>query len=341
MRNLTPGVIVALLLTAVLLTTALHAADEPVVEPPKPAPLSVVISQLRKEAIAAWHRDRTWPRAESNFAPDQNWSLENDQVITALSRKLDANPAVDGYIKWQLLSFAPDISAASTDQVNRIVAQMPKPIDQPQPTVAAGSSANGRNNNGTGVSFSFFGRQGNYVRDLDPVVGDGVVMYDPKVGTVNSGSTNDAETRASIERVLAIVNDKLAEARQTVDTANQPVHAYREALLARLPTDGGIRLAVMLKDVRDRLAAGDASYREALDRTAEASKTLAADPSITPRVRRTLVQWTQAVGKMRTSVVDAVKADRRGVFSYERTTLAPRPEDVQFLLSQLNEHSGG
>jgi hypothetical protein len=335
MRNVSRAVLIA-----VMLAVTLRAAEEPVARPPRPAPLAVVISQLRKEAMAAWHRDRDWPRDQSNFAPDQNWSLENQQVLTALSRKLDNNPAIDGYIKWQLLSFAPDIAAAPTDQINRIVAQLPQPIAQPQPTVAAGSSANGRGG-GTGMSFTFFGRQGNFVRDLDPVVGDGVVMYDPKVGTINSGSTHDAETRASIQRVVQIVNDKLAVAKQTVDTANRPVHAYREALLERLPTGGGVRLAVMLKDVRDRLAAGDDSYREALDRAAEASKTLAADPSITPPVRKTLTQWTQALGKMRTSVVDAVKADSRGVFSYERTTLAPRPEDVQFLLSQLNEHSGG
>lgn len=338
MRNLTGAVILVALLAA-----GAARADDPAVAPPKPAPLSVVLSELRKEAMTAWHRDHDWPRTESNFAAQRNWSLANQQVLTALTRKLDANPAVDAYIKWQLLSFAPDIAGAPTDQINRIVAQLPQPIDQPQPTVAAGSSANGRNNGGAsgGVSFSFFGRQGNFVRDLDPVVGDGVVMYDPKVGTVNSGSTHDAEARASIQRVVEIVNAKLDQARQTVNTANRPVRAYREALLERLPTDGGIRFAVMLKDVRDRLVAGDDTYREALDRAAEASKTLAADPSITPPVRNTLKQWAGALGKMRTSVIEAVRANERGVFSYQRTTLAPRPEDVQFLLSQLNEHSGG
>jgi len=309
------------------------AADEPGVEPPKQAPLAVVITELRKEASRSWRADHRWPRVQSNFAAEKNWSLPNDQIVTALTRKLDENPAVDAYIKWQLLSFAPDFSKVPAQRLNHIVARAPKPLNQPEPSLS-------RSGSGQGMTLMMFGGQTNYVRDLDPVVGDGVAALDPKVGTLNSGQSL-GQRRAMMQHVAARANAGLDSARATIDTANQPVHAYRDAVIERLPTDDGLRFAVMLKDVRDRLAAGDPTFADVLDRTAEAAKTLAADPTLTTKTRNTLVQWARTLGKMRTHVVQRVTVDSRGRLDYDRTTLAPRDEDVQFIINRINQTVGG
>ncbi|MBI1370418.1 MAG: hypothetical protein GC162_17420 [Planctomycetes bacterium] len=335
---------VTLIAAAVVLvcTVGVFAADDPAALPvPRVTSISVAISALNHEVQDSWRKDHAWPRSECNFAAEKNWAVPSDQVITALSRKLNNNPTIDGYIKWQLLSFAPDLAKADAATVNRVVSMMPKPLDAPQPAVQAGTSATGGGNGGMVRQFMFFGQQTSYVRDLDPVVGDGVVAFDPKMGVVNGGSVLDVEGVATIERFVRQVNQQLAVAKATVNAANAPVHAYREALVERLPTEGGVRMAVMLKDVRDRLAAGDPTYEQAMNRLAEASRTLAADQTLDPAVRQTLTQWADTLGQMKTSVITAVTADRKGVFGYERQVLAIPANDAQFVMQQLKAPTGG
>src|ERR1051326_7177715 len=105
---------------------------------PKPAPPSkkspglwFVISALKKEGKEARRKDGPWPRMESNFAQEKGWSLPVPEIAKALTRKLDPEPTVDAYIKWQLLSFVDDFTPAGNAVLGRVVDSAPRPSPQP------------------------------------------------------------------------------------------------------------------------------------------------------------------------------------------------------------------
>ena len=90
-----------------------------------------VTDDLATEAEKAWSEKQAWPRSKPNYAKDRKLSLPSEAVIDALGRRLDRVPLIDGYIKWQLLSFKPDFEEASKRDLQQIIRNLPKLTDQP------------------------------------------------------------------------------------------------------------------------------------------------------------------------------------------------------------------
>ena len=112
------------------------SADKPPADDQPESKVTVreVVKELAAEARASLKDQGIWPRQEADYAAKKHLSLDSDVVIKSLGRRLDRNPAVDGYIKWQLLSFKPDLTRASRRQHGAIVKALPKLAPRPGPT---------------------------------------------------------------------------------------------------------------------------------------------------------------------------------------------------------------
>jgi hypothetical protein len=323
------------LLLIPLLAATLLAAEKPADKPGAPpdgqkqVQLSVVISMLRQEAINSWHKDHSWPRQSPNFAWDKKWTLPQDDVLKALSRSLDRNPAIDGYIKWQLLGFQPELGKADTDTINRISANVPKPAKQPQPDLTAAANANG-------PSGSYMLPMGNYVAGLETKVGNGAVAVHPKVRTTIAGSgLGTGGPSVDMAVVAAAINDELKQQRKLVGQINAAVYTYRDELIRSFPEEGGLKLAMMIKDVRDRVEAGDPDSPAAMKKLLLDAPRLCAEPTLTRDVRNTLINWARLLGAMSTPVAESVSAQGQQLV-VKRLAIAIPPDDIKELVTLLN-----
>ena len=301
----------------------------PVAAAEKTPELWFVISSLKKEASDAWRAGQGWPRNEPNFAMEKSWLLPREDVARGLTRRLHPEPAIDAYIKWQLLSFADDLNQLDGALLHRIADTAPKPL--PQPVVRQEWLAI----SGPSRAYIAIARQVTYVRNLRPVVGAGTVALVPELGVVSTGTVLDAEgsTRSYIT-VLQQANEKLQAERSAVSRANDAILRYRQALLSRVPQAGGLRLAMRIKDLGDRIAAGDPSTEQAADELLEASDSLPAD--LPPRTRRILAGWVRELGQMRTTVHDSVAPGKREnqALLYQHIVAVPE-QHIRTLLERL------
>jgi hypothetical protein len=295
---------------------------------PKQTTLAVAITKLRSEALESWGRGKGWPRDKSDFAASMNWTIPADGIITALGRPLDRNPAIDAYIKWQLLSFGPDLSNLSSENFARIFTAAPHPLDAPVPRTEKRGSDQG--------AMMFFGRQTAYLADLDPVVGKGVVAYRPRMGVVGQGvGVGNVDERVDLLQTVERANRSLIESRKLVQSANASVLAYRAALIERAPDDdAAMKMGVLLKDVRDRVAAGDDSFADAMRRLMDEAPGLTRSPDMTDEARARLTEWATALAKMKTTVVTRVGLDGMD-FQYDGRIVAVSEADVKRLLGLL------
>ncbi|MDH3584502.1 MAG: hypothetical protein OER86_09830 [Phycisphaerae bacterium] len=325
------ALVLASLLPSVMTRTARAVPPPP---PPRPTTVGVVISALQKEARQSWKADRTWPRKTQDFAVEKNWSVPNDQIVQALTRRLNKNPAIDAYIKWQLLGFGVNLAELEDEKIRRIVATTPRPLGQPKVQIQIPRSGGG----GVGMSF---GSQFNYVADLDPVVGDGVALYKPRMASVNTGARlTEDDMRQMLVAAVRTANQRLREARVSINAINQSVLTYREALNRALPRRRGIRLGAMIQDVRDRAVAGDPSSGGALEKLVAASRELAVDPSITPQARAEMQAMARSLSTMRTPVMEGVRMAAGNRVAYDASFLTLEKQDVVEVMQQLAHARG-
>lgn len=80
--------------------------------------------ELAKEAHAALKEGKPFPRTEPDYAKT-GAALSRTDVRRLLTKQLDPTPAVDAYIKWQLLSYEPDFSEMSPGQALRLIPGIP------------------------------------------------------------------------------------------------------------------------------------------------------------------------------------------------------------------------
>ena len=289
------------------------------------------ISAIKKEAVDAWRAKEPWPRSQANFAQERRWALPASAVVRALMRKLHNEPAVDAYVRWQLLSFIEDLESVDAALVNRIAETAPKPLSQPvvrEEWLAV---------SGPGSAFIAIARQTAYVRDLRPVVGDGVVGLNPEIGVVTSGVGLSTEGSTKTYRtVIRQANERLEEERAKVTQANEMIVAYRRELVERMPRAGGVQLAVMIKDTADRLAAGEPSTQEAVSELL--AKTEGGVSDIPPRTRQMLIAWVTRLGEMRTTVHDSVApgGHEKQALLYAHEMAVPK-EQIETLVARLSE----
>src|SRR5687767_104893 len=87
-------------------------APKPEPTPPVGEPRLVAVSQalvqISQEARKTWAKNKTLPEHECNFAQRKNWRVDQAELLAALSRKVNPEPAIDAYVRWQLLSFGPE-----------------------------------------------------------------------------------------------------------------------------------------------------------------------------------------------------------------------------------------
>ncbi len=100
----------------------------------KEAKIADVVRDLIEEGREAIKTSKKWPRTEPDFATKHNLKAEKDEVVAALSRRIDRNPALDGYVKWQLLSFLPKDPQFSSRDFGALVRGLPEFLTMAQPT---------------------------------------------------------------------------------------------------------------------------------------------------------------------------------------------------------------
>ncbi len=278
---------------------------------PKVVTVAIAISALRKEAADSWKQSESWPRTKSDFAAEKNWSIPSDAVVQALTRRLDNNAGIDAYIKWQLLSFTPKIDQADDKTLRQLVASMPRPF--PQPSVSEETLGNPDPKE---VAMSF-GRQMAYVQNVTPVVGNGAVAYKPQMSVIGAGAGSGGgvgiqrteSPEITHQRRLALVNDinsDLAASRTTIAAGNAAITAYRTSVAQWLPQTPALKLVLLFKELHDRIEAGDDTCQDALQRLLAAAKESAADPSVTPELRASMLDTAQNLGALHIAVTETV-----------------------------------
>jgi len=272
----------AMLLGLLLLVPA--RADEPTVDP-----LTDVVGRIITEARQAWEDDKDWPQALSKTTQQRIDAIPTEQRIAALARKLDANPAVDGYIKQQLVPDQLEITQDNRQQVHGALQVLPQVINQPAPVTPQRISNNRRYE---GYGWILIGSQRPFVSDLNPVVANGVVAYDPVISTLTTGTLLEVKGIATVNRTIMMrmktSSSDLIRLREFIGTANRANFHYRQALADALPA-GAERLDVMLQDVDDRMRAHDDSYDLAMERFVAEARRISRSRDVSVPVRQALI----------------------------------------------------
>lgn len=320
----------------------LHAAPGRVKETPKRPEgriplLSSVTKSIEDEAKAGWAENEAWPRKDADFAAAAEDGLADRQIIVALLKRQHSHHALDGYIRWQLLSFAPDLKEASSIQLRRMIMTMPGLTRLPAPP----PPKNVLKDQGSSAAYFFSGTQKAFVSDLRPVPGAGGLSA-PQLGVLNSGSSLGQAVQDP-EEVLRETRGAAYDFMQTVpkiEHLNTPAIHYRTALINKLPSDGGLKLEALYQDLEDRLEAGDPGWKDAAQAFYDEAAKMRADESIPPRTRQKLVNQMRELGKKKVDVVHELKIDDAGNMKVSKIVCQFPPRHLPALLENLAGVSG-
>ena len=298
----------ATLIAVLMWEPAAVRAQAPAPPAPEPRAVSIasVLSALRQEA-RSWPRDRTFPRDTADFAQTQGVELPDEEVIRMLGRTLHREPAVDAYMKWQLMSFGPDLSGLSASDYRQIIEHLPKLERMPGPA----------DDTNTRVAEALTRRQAE--RRAAQAVADGAVLpgggaipagSDPTLSVVSEGAKLDVTATVShgdpryVTATIRADNAQVGDIRQVpvLAAGNAVAAAAREEMVAAMPADGGVRLIAMFTDLRDRIAAGDASVPQAAFALERESRAVDVSVSLSPALREQMQDWSAAIVLMRTPV---------------------------------------
>ena len=301
----------------------------------QPTTVIRVISDLTREAQASWKKDMTWPRAKSDYAQEKNVTLPSDEVLRILTRPLNRDPALEAYIKWQFMSFAPDFTKATAQDYRRLLAVMPDVIAQPKPAPPKPPER----------EASVGGVQRAFVSDLVPV--PGAVGARPKLSVVGSDLTQalgyekpDPYDPRFIGQTAAYTDNKLQKVRQITDAANGPVFAYRYALARELPEENGARYLMMMQDLIDRVKAGDPSTAAAAAEFVKATLSIRDARPVPETVRQQLFNGVRVLAQLQTPVAIRVRA-QQGVLVSDQVLIAAPRELLAAMARNLAPPGGG
>jgi hypothetical protein len=320
----------------ILLTVAGRAAGEglailnPAPDPQHPlvVPISRAITALSGEGHAAWDHQKPWPRERCDFAARQAVQVVNDELLRVLARRLDQASPIDAYIRWQLLSFQPDLTHQPADTYHRLIALMPELKSQPTPALPA--SAGGQDGSGMSVGLSR-----TVVVGASPAPGAKGATR-PTPGVVASGvslGTGAAATAAPYDPAQA--QNDLARAQDEAARANATILAYRDGLIERLPSEGGARVAGMVADLISRINAGDDSASAAAGRLLTECQTAGPTMQIDPALHAQILGGLRTLAGLRTGVVRKISSDGQGQVVVERVELRLPPEALGAMVRSL------
>ncbi|MBI1370419.1 MAG: hypothetical protein GC162_17425 [Planctomycetes bacterium] len=219
----------ALVLTVVLLMGIAHAEDKPKegaggeAPPPaagqfKPIRVEEACRELVNECRKKLRELKVFPRKTSNYAIETNTMIEGDQVIKAMGRRWDRMGPIDGYVKWQLLSYQPNISQADKRDLGQIVSNLPELLPRPP--------------------------------------------FTPQQAKVFAAAEKTAmeQYKDKIRELISAYELSVNE----VASLNQPAIEFRDAVMAEIPQEGGLRIQARLMDAEARFMAGDMRYKAAM-----------------------------------------------------------------------------
>lgn len=319
-------------------------------ESPRPAdrveaddPIDAVARAIAHEARDHWKEAEGWPRDESTYADDHPDALTSAQALDALQRELFDHPALDGYVKRQLLGYVSDsdLSHAPRDSIVRAFRVLPQVINQPQPQVRSNQSSS---SNGLSGAYIFIGRQVPYIAGFTPVVGDGVVRLKPDIEVLTTGTALQSNGAVTMDRqfitTIRAASSELVNLRRFTSKANEPILDLREALAARID-DPPLKLALMLDDASDRMKAGDPSYEEAIDRFVSATDRFRRSRELPVKTRRKLIEHLDKLSgyeKKWTREIEIIDAE---TFQAHHATVAWPAEKMKRAMLNLRGENPG
>jgi len=291
----------------------------PTTAAPREVSIATVISNLTKEARESWRDAEQWPRQRENYAQQIGATVDNAALLRILTRRLQRDEPLDAYIKWQIMSFAPDFSSASEEDYRRMLAVVPdligqpRPAPPPQPKQANAGFANVH-------QFAF-------VSDFQPV--PGAVGGRQRLGVINGAAGGGIKGALSEDDAYGPKPEDIARAKvrqverfehnqRLTAAANQPIIAYRDTLVRELPDEGGVRLLFLLQDATERLKAGDPTYVKAIERLVFATDAIAAGTPIPDDVRERVIRGITQLAKVKFIIVTGIDLDAGEIITHKQ-----------------------
>lgn len=315
------------------------AGGQAVKAPPR-GTVARAVSELSAEAARSWDDRGDWPTLESDFARRAEYSLTGFEVLAALGRRLHEHPAMDAYIKWQLLSLTPDLEGARTHHYQNILHGLPAMVPAPTPQLPPrpGQQPGGLT----------LGMQRAAVVDSVPVPGTGARR--PKLGVITSGvgmtaqGTIDPYDPRYVRVTAETVQTQLVEDRQRTFRLNEPALLYRDRVVGRMPLEGGVRPLAMVTDLRQRLDAGHPSTGKAAQRYLDLLTTMGVErveEQVPEPMRRRLLGLTRQLLPLRTRVVTEVRVNDADAIELRSEEHAVPREMVLEMLRLLGDPAAG
>ena len=279
--------------------------------------VSKVTNDISREARIGWAVEHDWPHDVADHSSREDVALLNRQIIQSLMKRQDNHPAVDGYVRWQLLSYAPDLAEASPQQIRSIIANLPALTRLPVPPKPGNILKGGDNGGG---AYFFSGVQRAFLSDLRPV--PGARGYNPTLSVVNTGTGLSFETPEEIiENSRGSAYDHVSS-RPVIEKLNTPAVNYRTRLMELIPSEGGLKLEALFADMKDRIESGDPSYKEACQAFYNEAHARRADETNPEKTRWMLVNQMKTLGMKKVLVVKDIKIDNAGNMGVDREAVA-------------------
>lgn len=301
------------------------------------ADLRKAVEMLVQEAARSWRESNDWPRTRPDFAQSTDIKLTNEQVLRAMAARIHENTMLDAYAKWQLLSYNPDVSQASLAGIELLINAMPGLLRTPEPSVAAAMAGGGDASGRQAITRAVGVNMGTDMTDgARQALGDRAsqVNQGPSFGVGSSPPVAPGD-RSAVAAGVQRQNQVVAEARQIVNRANMPANQYRQALMARLPSARGIRLAAMLRDVAARVDAADPAAEAAARRMVDLAQEQHKDDSIARDMRDRLRDEAKRIHAKPVVLVRELGIDNRGRVVPVTETIALSTDDLKLFMGAM------
>jgi hypothetical protein len=314
-------------------TNQAKAKDDAKAKDPEFKNITWVIIQLRLEARKSLKFKKQWPRIEANFAEEKNVRTDEVDLFRVLAKRLDQDSAMDGYIRWQLLSFKPKFEQVDerSNMFRRLIVTMPRVIAQPEPKIPKQASS--------GVSMTI-GTQVAVLVDRIPVPGRGrFASYRPVLGVATIGSGFGGRQTANgfvFEADADNATEQLQRARVSTDYANAPTLTYRDLLVSQVSAKAGLRFGATLQDAYDRVKAGERSSAEVVDLLIAESEALKENPTVSTDRLRAFYDEVLKLFKVYHDVAVSVYLEN-GQFKVDRESVDFPRTKLQKILANIRE----
>lgn len=275
---------------------------------------AALVQAMRDEVEPDYRRHGTLPERPAAVTASPGSAAPRDfdrrEVIATLARRQHRDPQLDGYLRRHLLEALPAdaLSELSRAESLRLIAALPTIRRLPGPATAP-----------MRPTLSVVNEGG--VLDVQ-----GHVSHDRRYVTLNVQTS-----QADVVR-LRQVAEAMAVERPVTMPGNDDAMAFRKALIDRLPEQQGLRLVGRMRDLRDRLAAGEPSASAV---AAQMNDALAAQDDLPEGVRRTLRGQAERLVGVERQVFDAAAGEAVDVEAAAVRTVTVEQAVLRSMLERL------